>query len=374
MQNTSGSIFGAALGGNNNNTQSKPSGSLFGAPTTNNTSTGGTGLFGSTTNANTNTQQQGSLFGANKQHTQNQSGSLFGAAPQPQPTLLHSVHHNAAVQNTPFGRLSMGQSANPQPPVSATNVNLDDLKPTTRFEDCIEPLRQTLEDMDKMIQKQEEYARSCEAFMPEHSNKVESIAPDVNFVKSKAEDVEQALVSDAYGVEAQRKNTEKDIKDLERLARLTQNLALPAAYHYSGNMSLNSSFAQQRPQQPSSTKEGEEPSGYDVDLISNYFSPLANDLQTMMKGYADNLSEIESHLKVIESSAVMQAQTLAQRKAGMNGAQQASGDDTVRELTDTLRGFEESILGVASVVGECRDGVTELMLGRLGGNARSSAY
>ena len=47
-------------------------------------------------------------------------------------------------------------------------MNLDDLKPTTRFEDCIEPLRETLEQMDKMIQHQEELARKVEAFVPGH--------------------------------------------------------------------------------------------------------------------------------------------------------------------------------------------------------------
>ncbi|EME40679.1 hypothetical protein DOTSEDRAFT_90831 [Dothistroma septosporum NZE10] len=367
-QNMSGgsSLFGGALGGSDN--IQKPG--VFGASSTNNATTGGTGLFGSTTNI----QQQGSLFGGTKPQTATQTGGLFSNAPQPQPSLLSSVQHNAGIQNTPFGRLSMGQSATPQTTVSATNVNLDDLKPTTRFEDCIDQVKETLEQMDKMIQEQEEFARKVEAFVPGHEVKVDSIAPDVDFVKSKAEDVEQALISDAYGVEAQRKNTEKDIKDLERLGRLTQNLALPAAYQYSGNMSLAGSFAQQRPQQSASTKEVEVSNGYDTDLISNYFSPLANDLQTMMKGYADNLSEIESHLKVIESSAVTQAQTLAQRKAGMNGAPQATGDETVRELADTLRGFEESILGVAGVVGECRDGVNELVLGRLGGNLRPGAY
>jgi nucleoporin p58/p45 len=97
-----------------------------------------------------------------------------------------------------------------------------------------------------------------------------------------------------------------------------------------------------------------------------------------MSAYTSNLVEIEAHMRVIESSALAQAQQLAQRKSGAE-QQGGTGDDgeggfgsggvdaTVRELADTLRGFEASILGVAGAVGECREGVNELVLGRFNG-------
>ena len=116
--------------------------------------------------------------------------------------------------------------------------------------------------------------------------------------------------------------------------------------------------SQQRPQQANSTPAGEDPSTYDMDLIGNYFVPMATELQKTVNDYAKTLTEIESHMRVMESSAIVQAQQLAQQKNGM-GAGQMSSEDTVRELADTLRGFEQSILGVAGVVGECREGVNE---------------
>ena len=42
------------------------------------------------------------------------------------------------------------------------------------------------------------------------------------------------------------------------------------------------------------------------------------------------------------------------------------GNESVRELADTLRGFEASILAAAGRVGGCREGVNELVLGRIG--------
>ncbi|KAI7537352.1 hypothetical protein KC331_g10971, partial [Hortaea werneckii] len=105
---------------------------------------------------------------------------------------------------------------------------------------------------------------------------------------------------------------------------------------------------------------------YDTDMIGHYFIPMASELQDTLNQYSSNLAEIEGHMRVIESSAISQAQQLAARRAGVNNGQLATEDDTVRELADTLRGFERSILNVAGTVGECREGVNELALGRLG--------
>lgn len=250
--------------------------------------------------------------------------------------------------------------------VGAAKIDLEGLKATTRFEDCVDQVKQEMEAIDKMIAEQEKYAKEIEAFLPKHGLDIDSIAPDVDFITEKAEDVEQSLANDAQGVDAQRRNAEKDGKDTQRLERIVANMKLPQGYQYSGMSASHYGgmygSQQQRPQQPQpSTEEG----GYDTDLIGNYFVPMAAELQKMMDAYAGNLGEIESHMRVIESSAITQAQNLAQRKAGTGGAQQ-NGGDTVRELADTLRGFEESILGVAGVVGECRDGVNELVLGRYG--------
>jgi nucleoporin p58/p45 len=360
---------------NNGNTMQNstqpPAGNLFGnnAASSNSLFGGAAGGLGSTaTNSSNNMFNRNppapvagsasSVFGNTMRSTPNTTGALGGS-------LLGAAQHSQMNQSTPFGRLSMGQNAaTASNTVGAAKIDLDNLRPTTRFEDCVDQVKQEMEAIDKMIQEQEKLARDIEAFLPVHGEDVNSIAPDVTFITDKADDVEQALAADAQGVEAQRRNTEKDHKDVERCQRIITNLALPQGYQYSGmNSAYGSMYGQQRPQQPPANRE--EASNYDTDLIGNYFVPMAVELQKTMDSYASNLSEIESHMRVIESSAVAQAQQLAQRKAGVGG--HTNGDATVRELADTLRGFEESILGVAGVVGECRDGVNDLVLGRVGG-------
>lgn len=422
QQNTNtSSLFGGA----NNNTQTtQPAlgGSLFGG-TSNTTSTtgGGGGLFGSASNtqstqpatgggglfggASTSNKQTSSLFGGQNQNQGGTSTSLFAkpATTQPaQTSSLFSTNPNAGSslfnnstnqsnQNAPsllgatqaakqpsaFGRLSMGQGAAAASGQAASQVTHDNLRPTTRFEDCADAVRQELEQIDKMIQTQEGFCKQIEAIMPKHEEDINTLLPDINFVKDKADDVEQSLASDAQGVDARRQHAEKDRKDLDRLSRIVTNLGLPQSYQYP-NLSISGLGgmynSQQRPRQQQTAPEGEDPANYDTDLINNYFLPMTAELQRTLDSYANNLAEIEQHMRVVESSTVTQAQQLAQRRAGISGGLQPNGDETVRELASTLRGFEESILGVAGIVGECREGINELVLGRLGRHPGARVY
>ncbi|KAF2162644.1 hypothetical protein M409DRAFT_37384 [Zasmidium cellare ATCC 36951] len=377
------------FGGTQQQSQPQQQGGLFGGGASQQTQGGaGGGLFGGTSTQAKPSVFAGAASGLGNSSTLGAGTNMFGGPAQPstigtafasnanpsgqsQPSLLGAAQHSRLNQSAPFGRLSMGQSAAPSNTVGAVKIDADSLKPTTRFDDCVDPVKDQLEKIDKMIQQQESFCKQIESFYPMHGENVESIAPDVEYIKNKADDAEQALISDAQGVEAQRRNADKDTKDLERCHRVITNLTLPQPYQYSGSVGmggLGSMYgSQQRPQQAMLTPAGEDPSSYDMDLIGNYFVPMATELQKTVNDYAKTLTEIESHMRVMESSAIAQAQQLAQQKNGMGGGQMSS-EDTVRELADTLRGFEQSILGVAGVVGEAREGVNELVLGRLGGN------
>ncbi|CAK1358563.1 unnamed protein product [Cercospora beticola] len=370
------STFGApknntsSLFGNPNNTPNATN--MFAKPATTQSQQAGSSLFGAQPATN---NAGGSLFGA-QPAANNTGSSLFGNTARPTqqqaPSLLGATQASSMNQSTSFGRLSMGQGGAAPAAQAASQVTIDNLKGTTRFEDCADSVKQELEALDKMIQQQEQFAKQIEAFLPKHEENLNSLIPDINFVKDKADDVEQALSADAYAVDAQRKNAEKDLKDGQRLQRIVTNLALPQPYQYPNlsNNGISSMYgSQQRSQQQQNTNEGDE--NYDTDLIGNYFLPMAAELQKTMDSYASNLAEIEQHMRVIEGSTVQQAQQLAQRRSGIGGAQ-PNGEDTVRELATTLRGFEESILGVAGIVGECREGVTQLALGRLGSQLNGS--
>ncbi|KAK5112653.1 hypothetical protein LTR62_003969 [Meristemomyces frigidus] len=401
--NTSGGLFG----NNTSTTQQQQSGGLFGNNT--NPQTSGAGLFGNTAKpaggslfGNMNTQQPqqqpsnlfqnpqpaqsnnagGGLFGSTNQATQPQNNSnlfgnssLFGQSQQPQqPTLgtsifgMNAVHPNqlnasllgasqfraSQMPSQLPGRLSMGQG---QPPpnqqsaqVGAVKVHANDLRGTTRFTDCIEDVKIPLEKMDNMIAAQEKFCREIQALLTKHEQDVSNIAPSVGVIRDQVKEVEMVLTTDAQIVDSTRTQLKADHKDVTRVQRVAENLLLPAGYHA-----------------PNSSNTLASNEDYDTDLIGNYFIPMTTDLQQKLTQYSSNLSEIENHMRVVEASAVQQAQSLAAKRAGVGGGNGGDNGDTVKDLAETLRGFEASILGVAGAVGECREGVDELILGQMGG-------
>ncbi|KAK5701564.1 hypothetical protein LTR97_004379 [Elasticomyces elasticus] len=333
-------------------------------PATNNNNS----LFGSTNNAQ-NPQQISNWGGSSTMNQQQPQGSsIFGLTSLPPDQLNHSLlaasQYRASQQQSQFaGKLSMGQQSTQQQqqPAGAVKVHANDLRGTTRFADCIDDVKTQFEMVDTMIQKQERFCREIQAMLPKHSEDILCLEPSVQVVKEMAENVEKVLIEDARVVNrAKQEVREKDAVDFKRCQRVVEGMMLPAAGgygygassvgYYGGNASVGG-------------KTGEE--DYDTDLIGNYFIPLASILQTDLDKYTSILSDIESHMRVIESSAQVQAQQLAARRAGVSGPRGGS-DETIKELAETLTGFEQSILGVAGVVGECREGVEGLVMGRVG--------
>lgn len=363
---TGGNTGGNSLFGNNPQNTNTGGGGLLGGSTQQNTAGSG-GLFsGSNAQANTNTAG-GSLFGRpNPNGNQPAQPSIFGlSASQPtytQPSLLGASQYRAGNRSTPFpGHLSMGQSSAPQQPApGAVKYNYDNLRPTVRFSECVEQVQADLERIDHMIQMQEKYCRDIEGFVPKHGDNVEGLGRDVEYIREKCEATEQSLSVDAQGVQAQQRVLATDQKDFDRCQRVVDMLHYPQQYHSTGLQYLQ--YGQQpRASRTTHSTAQTDSEKQDMDITNNYFSPLVTNLKQTLDGYAANLAEIEAHMRVIEQSAVGQAQVLAARRAGVQGGKQEG--DVVRELADTLRGFENSIMGAAGLVGRCREGVSEVVVG-----------
>ncbi|KAG9552766.1 hypothetical protein KCU77_g16040, partial [Aureobasidium melanogenum] len=341
-----------SLFGNNSattsNTQPQPqqSGGLFGAATANNNTTNTGGMFGSTAQNSAQTQNKPSLFGA-----PNATPSLFGGSTaQPATNNFGSSLLNPLGNSTArpmAGSLTMGQG-NTQPTTQpGVKIDMSNLRPTTRFSDLHDDLKKQIEQIDAFIRQQESFATQCESMIGRHATDVESIKPDVDLIQNKIETVELALENDGAAIENAKELVQRDAGDLIRVARMAENLQLPQQYHY-GRSS--------RP--PTADDE------YDIDLVG-YFSKQAEVMQKTLDTYTSHLAEIEAHLRVVEGSTVQQAHQLAAQRAGGRAGNSA---DNVRELAETLRGFESGILGAAGLVGSCREGVNELILGKIGGD------
>ncbi|KAK1810864.1 hypothetical protein LTR12_014750 [Friedmanniomyces endolithicus] len=373
---------------NNNTSTSNLFGNSATVPPTNNNTTGSSSLFGS---LGQQSQPQSNMFGmSNQNQNQNQptnTSSVFGmsaiAPQQLNASLLSASQYRASNLSAPFvGTLSMGQPGSQSTQqqsqqqqqqsgntIGAVKVHTADLRGTTRFADCHESLQEQFESVDTMIQKQERFCREIQALLQKHEQDILCLPPSVQVISDLAENVEMLLSRDAQGVQSAKAEASRQRRDFERAGRVAENLmlgavgyAVPSSMVGYGNGGHGGGLG----------GEGEE--GFDTDLIGNYFTPMVTTLQGTLEGYAANLADIEGHLGIIEGSAVAQARRLAAKRAGVgNGGGAVGGDETVRDLAETLTGFEQSLLGVAGVVGECKEGVEGLVLGRLGGRVGAGA-
>lgn len=354
----SGGLFGNTA---NNNTAQPQAGGLFGASFNKPQQPSGSSLFGASSSQPAQTQTTGfgaSLFGNSQAQNQTQqagTSSLFGgqaqnnAQPARQPTLLGtSIFNNAPNTTAPLaGSLTMGQGQAQQQTVPGAKIDLGNLRSTTRFSDLHDDIKKTLENIDTFIKQQESYAAQCEALLPSHTASVASVGPDVTMITSKVDTVELALENDSQSISTAKELVSTDIADFARCIRVMENLQLPSQFHYGQSTGLTNG--------PGETE-------YDVNLVK-YFARQATAMDATLDTFTSNLAEIEGHLRVVEVNTMQQSAQIAAQRAGGSGAA-VSAKSSVRELADTLRGFEDGILQAAGHVGACRDQVNDLIAGR----------
>ncbi|KAF7945843.1 uncharacterized protein EAE97_004881 [Botrytis byssoidea] len=360
-----GGLFGSATT-NNNQTQGVTGGGLGGAQSNNQTTganTGG-GLFGGTASSQP-AQNGGGLFGNLNQAKPAASGGLFGASQQTQtqtqsqPQQTSSLF-GAPAQNQPQGQTNnnmlggsrfMGQSQQPQL-VPGVQIDLSQMRGTTRFNDLNETVQKQIEHFDQVIQAQIAMKNDCDAIMPQHGKLLEHIPNDVEFCRRKLLGMEEAMERDATEIDQVRQLIKKDADNATLSFRAIDNQKLPTQYQTPGiwaNKSTNN---------PNSAANDTDAQ----DLVS-FFSATADELDATLKKYQNNFTELEAHLRSLEQSTAQQTQALLARRNGRAYQQ----ENQIQELGLALVEFEQSILQVAGKIGASRESIQALQLGSFTG-------
>lgn len=255
---------------------------------------------------------------------------------------------------------SIGQYTAAQQTVPGVRINLNELRPTTRFNDLYETVQREIEVLDTFILNQINLSGECDNLMPKVAESISYVPNDVDLCTRKLEATERALETDAGAIEFARNLVREDV-DAARLSfKAIQGLRLPAHFH-SANL-WNTAGAN-----APTTLNAEEDATASADLLS-YFMKQSEDMSKKLDGLKKNLGDVESYIMSLESRQATQIQSTRLSQGRDGGVK--SADEQVRELATVLKEFEGGILAVAGKVGGAREGLQEVMLGDVHGRRR----
>lgn len=364
--------------GNEQSTNQPIAGNTFGNQQTQNTS----GLFGSSTTQILQPQtQQGGLFGStlapNSQNTQNtqniqnpqnqgaggsnlfgntssnMSGPLFGSSQNASSTQMSSLQQRAPL---PIFSGSIGQQSQQQT-VPGVRISVNELRPTTRFNDLHEDLQKIVEFVDAFILNKIQWQEQCEAVNKSMDQFCEQISPDVEHCTKNLDVVQQSLENDAESVAVAKRTVQIDASDAKTSFQVIDNLKLPQQFHTT-NFWSTIPVSQHH---AGSTIDGLSEDGGNRNLV-DYFSKQVDDLSKTLAAYSSNITDVEAYLKGIEANTARQMQDVNSHRDVNSGGR--SAESQVRELAIVLREFENGILNVATNVGGAREAVQEVVLGQ----------
>ncbi|GAB0133421.1 hypothetical protein EsDP_00001832 [Epichloe bromicola] len=381
MATTGGGLFGG--------TQPKPSTGLFGSSTTPAAAPSQPGTTGGLFGGNTNSQAQqggaasGGLFGgaSNQQQTQQSSGGgLFGGNTTAQPQQqqqpqqagggLFGAHTaNSQTSNTGGGLFSQTQSkpsgglfgqtqpqqAQSTSQVPAVQINYDNLRPRTRFDDLAKTVQDEIALIDKGIQRVIKMKDEIGEFMPQHERDIEQLGRDVKFVETKFKTVQVALNRDIQTVKVLQDLTKKSIADAQLSFKATDNLKLPTHYHQTGL------FAGPTPSADSNGTDTAATHASAHDLIT-YFNRICDDIEKYKKRLDEYRLEIERDMPGVENGLYEQIRTLRDRNNATAGM---AVQDQLGQVLSALRETGNAIVAQAGQIADTRERLSRLQAGIL---------
>lgn len=264
---------------------------------------------------------------------------------------------------------SIGQYSQQHQTIPGVRISVNELRPTTRFNDLHEELQKQIEEIDNFILSQMRYQGECQELMREVDVKSSAIPDDVEYCAKTLETLQTALENDAEAIAVAKTSMTTDSANAKLSFDVIRALKMPQQFHH---FALWSGQASSHAGEGSLIRENEV--APNKNLVS-YFSQAADQMFQHLSKYKDNIDEVETYLRGLEVNLSQQVQQLAFVRGRDGGAKRT--DDQTRELAAVLREFEIGILGVAGKVGSTREKVQELALddfGELGSSGRLRKY
>jgi nucleoporin p58/p45 len=265
-----------------------------------------------------------------------------------------SQNQASSQQPTSIFSTSIGQYSQQHQTIPGVRISINELRPTTRFNDLHEELQKIIEDIDHFILGQMKYQADCETLMSIIDHKSSPIANDVEYCTKTLETLQIALENDAEAIAHAKTLVTTDVANAKLSFKIIQALKTPQHFHH---FALWQGHHSSPAGDPSLLNRNE--ATPNTNLVS-YFSEAADHMSQTLNKYKANITDVETYLRGLEANLGQQVQQMAFTRGRDGRAKNA--DDQVRELAAVLREFEAGILGVAGKVGGAREKVQELIL------------
>ena len=259
---------------------------------------------------------------------------------------------------TPHSGQSQPQANQSTNQVSAVQINYDNLRPRSRFDDLAQPIQDEVALIDKGISRVIKMRDEIGEFMPQHERDIEQLGRDVKFVETKFRTVQDALNRDIQTVKNLQDVTKKNIGDAQLSFKATDNLKLPSHYHQTGL------FA--GPAQSTDSNSGDSSSAHASaqDLIT-YFNRICDDVEKYKKRLDEYRGEIERDMPGVENGLYEQIRTFRDRNGGANGASNGGVKDQLNQILSALRETGNAIVAQAGQIADTRERLSRLQAGFL---------
>ncbi|KAF1810419.1 hypothetical protein P152DRAFT_483882 [Eremomyces bilateralis CBS 781.70] len=258
-------------------------------------------------------------------------------------------------------RFGGGTSTAPQPQVvQGVQVDISNIRGTTRFSELHPNVQQDIIKIDNLTAAQIKICETCDAVVPAHRETLDFIPNDAEYVSTKVDAVEAALANDAEAIAALKKIVRQDQEEASNLRGCIDMLKLPT------NLQMSGLWHQYLGGQPAlGIKAGNAVAdavggGYDEgppDLVK-FFKGRSDEVEKELNVMQGLIGEIEAHLRLVEGRAANEAENLARR----GRVQEMDSQAVVRELVQTMQGFEDAVLRVAGRVGGVREKFNEVTM------------